>query len=166
MRSHCFHSESTSRDYLTGEIHPSEKRLPSFFDVGCSFPGTRSAREIKVPGCYSKTLPEQSLFCEQKRAGYRPVNIRPPFASLFPIFSPPRLWSSLLIPRDSTRLLCPVATGNTEWFDSTSPRPPWMMHAADAAFLFLAGLNFACAASTFISRPADGPGQFDFREQF
>lgn len=26
MRSHCFHSESTSRDYLTGEIHPSEKR--------------------------------------------------------------------------------------------------------------------------------------------
>lgn len=116
MSSHCFHSESTSRDYLTGEIHPSEKKLPSSFNIVRSFLGIRSAREIKVSGCYTKkrkekkgkketrkTPPEESLFSEETRSagsgGHRSVNRHfPPLESLFFSICPSTIPLNILAP--------------------------------------------------------------------
>lgn len=100
VRSHCFHSESTSRDYLTGEIHPSEKRTGAVLlrcrvcSVPRSAPPSPSHHRggIKVPP-RKKILQGRIIIFPRKRevgGGYRPVNqhLLPSrvIISFFPIF--------------------------------------------------------------------------------
>lgn len=117
VRSHCFHSESTSRDYLTGEIHPSEKRdcRPS------SMPGARSsgpitAREIKVLASARKPYRRSHYFTKKRqehegRSGYRSAIQQ--FSSRVIIFfhSPPTPGSPVL------------PLGNIDSFDFESVPP-------------------------------------------
>lgn len=161
MRSHCFHSESTSRDYLTREIHPSEKRLPSFFDAGRSFAATWSAREIKVSVCYSKKryLRKNHYFAKKREVEKVATG---PWTNIFlhsrhyffPL--PPYPFPNILIPSMEYRIVR---------FDFV-PRGHDDARVPSRFSSYLAQGKISRAQHLLHLFPWTYGGQFDFREQF